>query len=324
MTEGSQPPPGPLEFGILLYPEAQLSAVLGLTDLFLVAGRCSSDSRIRISHWRAEEGAAPTRIFDSRPCAGTAPAVMILPPSMAEPIARATAAPLAAWLKGCHARGTALASVCAGAFLLGETGLLTGRRATTHWTYIQPFHERFPDVRMDGDRLLIDDGDLITAGGLMSWTDLGLKLLDRFLGPQIMLATARFLLIDPPGREQSWYSTFSPPLQHGDAAVLKAQHWLQANDAKEVSVAVLADIAGLEPRTFLRRFRRATGMTSSDYCQRLRVARAQQLLQSDNQPVEGIAWQVGYSDAGSFRKVFARITGLSPGEYRQRFRAGQV
>lgn len=316
-----------VEFGILLYPGAQQSAVLGLTDLFLIAGRRHPSQAIRVSHWQEPRGTAgggqgPVRVHDTLPGATCDPAVLILPPSMEPPITPQVAAPLASWLRRHHAGGAALASVCAGAFLLGETGLLKGRQATTHWTYVDPFRSRFPEVRTDGDRLLIDDGDIITAGGLMSWTDLGLKLLDRFLGPEIMQDTARFLLIDPPGREQSWYSAFAPRLQHGDPAVLKVQHWLQASDGREISVAALAGVAGLEPRTFLRRFRKATGLTSSDYCQRLRVSRAQPLLQSGNLPVDSIAWQVGYNDAGAFRKVFARITGLTPGEYRQRFRAG--
>ncbi|EQB16342.1 hypothetical protein L284_09505 [Novosphingobium lindaniclasticum LE124] len=181
---------------------------------------------------------------------------------------------------------------------------------------------RFPDVgRVDSDRLIIDDGDIITVGGVMAWTDLALKLVDRFLGPTIMLETARHLLVDPPGREQSYYSTFSPRLTHGDAAVLKVQHWLQATEARDVSLPTLAGQAGLEERTFLRRFQKATGFTSTDYCQRLRVGKAQELLQFSSRPIERIAWEVGYGDPSAFRKVFLRIVGLSPREFRQRFQA---
>lgn len=214
-----------------------------------------------------------------------------------------------------------LASVCAGAFLLGETGLLAGRAVTTHWTYAQALQDRFPDARVDTDRLMIDGGDIISAGGLMSWTDLGLMLVARFLGPVVMAETARMLLVDPPGREQRYYSGFVPRLTHGDAAILKAQHTLQASEGKEARLAVLATEAGLEPRTFLRRFQKATGLTATDYAQRLRVAKAQELLQFGQQPIERIAWEVGYSDPGAFRKVFLRIVGLPPGEYRQRFHA---
>ncbi len=231
------------------------------------------------------------------------------------------AAPLVDWLRERHGEGTMLASVCGGTFLLAETGLLSGRAVTTHWNYAKEFLERFPGVMLNTDRLIIDGGDIISAGGLMSWTDLGLKLVDRFLGPVVMAQTARMMLVDPPGREQRYYSGFAPRLPHGDAAVLRAQHFLQANEGRDARLATLAEHAGLEERTLLRRFQKATGLTTTEYAQRLRVAKAQELLQFGRLPVERISWEVGYSDAGAFRKIFHRIVGLTPGEYRQRFHA---
>src|SRR5690606_18401498 len=109
------------------------------------------------------------------------------------------------------------------------------------------------------------------------------------------------LLIDPPGRQQRYYSAFAPRLAHGDAAILAVQHWLQQADAKEVSLAAMAGHANMDERTFLRRFRKATGTTSTDYIQRLRVGQARQLLQTSRTPIESIAWAVGYSDPGAFR-----------------------
>ncbi|PZX46896.1 helix-turn-helix protein [Cereibacter changlensis] len=155
----------------------------------------------------------------------------------------------------------------------------------------------------------------------MSWIDLGLIVVNRFLGPMIMARTAQMMLVDLPGREQRFYSGFIPRLSHGDSAILKAQHYLQTQEGKDTRVSVLAEHAGLEERTFLRRFQKATGLTATSYAQRLRVAKSQELLQFGKQPVESIAWQVGYSDPGAFRKVFHRIVGLTPGEYRQRFSA---
>ena len=118
-----------------------------------------------------------------------------------------------------------------------------------------------------------------TPKPIMAWTDLGLKLVERFLGPVVMAQTARMMLVDPPGREQRYYSGFAPRLTHGDAAIVKAQHFLQASEGKEARLAVLAEPVGLEERTFLRRFQKATGMTATDYAQRLRIAKAQELLQ---------------------------------------------
>lgn len=314
--------------GIVLYPGAQMSAVLGLTDLFGLSERFAADGnggvpRLRVRHLRIDPATQPDVVLDSVGATGDEdPAyfdVLLLPPSLEPPIASEAAAPIAQWLCERHAQGSLLASVCGGAFVLAETGLLAGRTITTHWTYAQALQDRCPEARVDADRLIIDGGDIISAGGLMSWIDLGLILVNRFLGPMIMARTARMMLVDLPGREQRYYSGFVPRLSHGDSAILKAQHFLQAQEGREIRLAVLAEQAGLEERTFLRRFQKATGLTATHYAQRLRVAKAQELLQFTQQPVERVAWQVGYSDTGAFRKVFHRIVGLTPGEYRQRF-----
>ena len=321
---------GVTEIGIVVYPGAQLAAVLGLTDLFGIAERFAREKRedrdsplLRISQWqRSGEAGSPIRVFDTLPGAAGTPSVLILPPALGDPVAGEAAAPYSDWLRNSHGAGITLASVCAGALVLAESGVLAGRTVTTHWSYGELLRTRFPDVgRVETDRLIVDDGDIITAGGVMAWMDLGLKLVDRFLGPTIMIETARHLLVDPPGREQRYYSIFCPRLTHGDAAVLKVQHWLQATGAGDIRVATLAARAGLEERTFLRRFQKATGLTSTEYCQRLRVAKAQERLQFSTLAVDRIAWEVGYADPGAFRKVFMRIVGLTPNEFRRRFRA---
>ncbi|MFP3640598.1 GlxA family transcriptional regulator [Paraburkholderia sp. SIMBA_054] len=286
-----------IEIGIVHYPGAQLAAIHGLSDLFEVANRFVAQHQsegsafLLVSQWHARtRGKAPVRDHDKGESADRSPAVILLPPSLGGQISHDDAAPFVDWLVEHHRAGTTLGSMCGGAFLLAETGLLNGRTATTHWAHADIFRTRFPDVRLDVDRLIIDDGDIICAGGLMAWIDLGLKLVDRFLGPTIMAETARFLLVDPPGREQRYYSAFSPNLIHGDAAVLKTQHWLQA-----------------------------TGMTAIDYCQQLRVGKAREMLQFTTSSIETVAWDVGYRDVGAFRKIFSRVTGLTPGEFRRRF-----
>ncbi|EQB29636.1 hypothetical protein M529_22940 [Sphingobium ummariense RL-3] len=121
------------------------------------------------------------------------------------------------------------------------------------------------------------------------------------------------------GREQRYYSDFAPRLDHGDGAVLKVQHWLQASGATDARLSSMAAIGGLEKRTLLRRFLKATGLPTTDYCQRLRVANAQELLRSSVLPIDRIAWEEGYADTSWFRKLYTRIVGLTPGEYRLRF-----
>ena len=320
----------PIEIGILLYPGGQMAAVLGLTDLFCVADELAREKSgdldtplLRVSHWQKEsQDKAPARAFDTVPGAAGTPAVLIIPPALGDPISRDAAGLYADWLRDSHGAGITLASICAGALVLGEAGVLANRMVTTHWGYGDLIQTRFPELAgVETDRLIVDDGDIITAGGVMAWTDLGLKLVDRFLGPTIMIGTARHLVIDPPGREQRYYSTFAPKLMHGDAAVLKVQHWLQETGAKETSLRALAAQAGLEERTFLRRFQKATDMTTTEYIQRLRVGKAQELLQFSASPVDRIAWEVGYANPGAFRKVFTRIVGLTPNAFRRRFHA---
>jgi transcriptional regulator GlxA family with amidase domain len=312
------------EVGLLLYPGVQLAAVHGLTDLFLTANRVLRDDGIaqdpiEVSHWRIEApGTAPARVYASCETAPGPLAALAIPPTLEAPPSAELAETYRDWLRGEHARGVAISSVCAGTFLLAGAGLLDGRRATTHWMHAEAFRVRFPRVRLEVEHLLADEGDVLTAGGVMAWTDLGLRLVERLRGGAAMIGTARALLIDPPGRQQRFYSKFVPPMDHGDTAILKAQLLLQEDHGREPSLAALTDHVGLEERTFLRRFRAATGLTMTGYAQALRVARAQELLQLTDGSADQIAWEVGYADPASFRKAFTRLIGLSPSAYRRR------
>lgn len=316
------------EIGLLLYPGAQTSAVTGLTDLFIVANRLSAERggpsarELRASHWRVQADTDQLkRVFDTHQHLGEHErlAALILPPSLdAEPCGK-TYRSHARWITSQHAQGTVVCSICAGAFLLAETGLLNGRSATTHWVHADRLSQLFPEIRVNSDKLMIDDGDVITAGGLMAWVDLGLQLIQRWIGPSIMMATAHFFLVDAAGREQRFYSPFAPRLEHGDAAALQVQHWLQLHYAERVTVDAMAVRAKLGERTFLRRFRNATGLKPNEYLQHVRIAKAREALEFSMQSVNEIAWKIGYEDPGAFRKIFNRIVGLSPGEYRKRF-----
>ncbi len=161
--------------------------------------------------------------------------------------------------------------------------------------------------------------DVITAGGVLAWADLGLSLVERLLGRTVMRSTARFMLMDPPDASSASIGEFSPPLQHGDKAILAIQHWLQANSTRRCSVGELADRIHLGSRTFLRRFVKATGMKPSEYQQKLRMARSRELLEFTRDTVEQVAVKAGYEDPGGFRRIFKRTIGLSPAEYRRRF-----
>ncbi|AKA22174.1 GlxA family transcriptional regulator [Pseudomonas chlororaphis] len=313
------------ELGVLIYPGAQMAAVHGLTDLFGVANRIAAEQQsaqlplLRISHWQARADQPPLRSYDSHPGPDGSLLAVLIPPSVAGFSQAQASQALIHWLRQQHANGATLGGVCVGSILMAESGLLDGRSATTHWTSAKQFAERYPHVRLNADKPIVDDGDLITTAGLMAWSELGLRLVDRLLGPSIASGTARFLVIEHSDSASQCGSNFAPILGHGDAAILKVQHWLQANGAVEVSLAGMAQQAGLEERTFLRRFRAATGLKPTEYCQHLRVGKAREMLEFTNGTIDHIAWTVGYQDPGAFRAIFKKITGLAPSEYRTRF-----
>ncbi|MEW9624467.1 GlxA family transcriptional regulator [Rhodanobacter geophilus] len=316
-----------LEIGLVCDAGTSLAGVHGLTDLFTYAAEMSAKLRgnggstsIRIVHWLARDGESNViSATDSHPWLPHAPNVLILPGNLRATQQSLASSALIPWLRQHHAAGVVMAAVCGGVFLLAETGLLTGRQATTHWALADHFAARFPDVLVESDRMVIDYGDVMTAGGVLAWADLGLRLTERFLGLTVMLETARYMLVDPPGREQRFYSDFNPKTKHGDAAILKVQQWLWTQRECSLSVADIADYACLQPRTLLRRFTSATGMRPSEYQQRLRVTRAREMLEFSRRSIDDIAESIGYDDTGSFRRVFHKIMGLTPSDYRRRF-----
>lgn len=312
--------------GILLYHGVLLSAVHGLSEQFTIANVIAQRQGlqgvdIRISHWQPDKNGKMLCAYDSAPDLGVSlPDIVLVPPSMQEnPLRDVDLAPVSKWLAGRHTAGAVIGSVCAGSFLLAEAGLLDGRAATTHWQYAEKMASAYPSVKVDGEKLLIEDGDIITAGGMMSWTDLGLRIIHRLMGSSIMMDVARFMLVDPPGREQRYYSRFSPRLDHGDDAILKVQHWLQKNGAHDVTVEMMAKTAAMELRTFMRRFQKATGLRPTEYSQHMRIGKAREMLEQTRRSIEQISWDAGYADTSAFRKVFFKLTGLTPGDYRSRF-----
>ena len=314
-----------VELGVLIYQGAQLAAVHGLTDLFGVANRIAAEHEsaqlplLRVSHWQVDAHGTPARTFESHPGPEQPMMAVLVPPSIAEFTEDQAPPALLEWLRLQHAGGTVLGGVCIGSIMLARSGLLDGRSATTHWSSAKSFAACYPAVRLEADKPIVDDGDLITSAGLMAWSELGLRLVDRLMGPSVAADTARFLVIEHSASASQCGSNFAPILRHGDGAVLKVQHWLQASGAVDVSVAAMAQEANLEERTFLRRFRNATGLKPTEYCQHLRVGKARQMLEFTNGTIDHIAWTVGYQDPGAFRTIFKKITGLSPSDYRNRF-----
>jgi transcriptional regulator GlxA family with amidase domain len=229
---------------------------------------------------------------------------------------------LVAWIRTMHDRGATVCSACSGGMLTAETGLLDGHEATTHWVTEAYFREHHPDVVLRLDEALVVSGEggrLVTSGAATAWHDLAMYLVARHVGPATAQALARFHLVQWHRGGQGAYQVFDPGTDHGDAVVLAAQRWIADNYAVAAPVAEMVRRSGLSSRTFKRRFRAATGETTISYVQRIRVERAKRGLETGSVPIEEISWAVGYEDAASFRRLFKRVTGLTPGEYRRRF-----
>jgi transcriptional regulator GlxA family with amidase domain len=315
------------EIGIVLYPGVQAACVHGLTDLFEIATNIARDHQrdsrfpLRVTHWQPAHSRDTelSCVYDSDPRGNPQPRILIIPPTMVDLPDPDIPAGVVSWLRSRHAEGAKLVSVCSGAFILAETGLVTERSVSTHRICAEALAKRFPEITVDTNQRIIDDDDIMTAGGFLAWVDVGLLLVDKILGSAVRVETARFILTDPAASEARYFPGFAPRQTHGDTAVLKAQEWVHIRDGRDVSLASMAAAAGLERRTFLRRFANATGMTPIEYCRAVRIARARELLESGNTPQKEIAQSLGYKDVASFARVFRKVTGSAPGAHRKRF-----
>jgi transcriptional regulator GlxA family with amidase domain len=224
-----------------------------------------------------------------------------------------------AWVRKMFRAGADVASVCTGAFVLGEAGLLDGRSVTTHWAFQGLLAERYPKASIEPQAIVVDQGRVCTAGGATSFINLVLFLVERHLGKEAAFAASRMFLIDVNKSPQGAYAIFSPQKNHGDAEILRAQEIIERDQGRASTVDTLAQRIAMTKRTFTRRFKSATGNTPSAYIQRVRVEAAKRALEQSRAPLHAVAGDVGYLDVVAFRKTFARWTGLTPAAYRQRY-----
>lgn len=227
-----------------------------------------------------------------------------------------------AWLVERYRDGALVCAACTGVQLLAETGLLDGEAATTHWAYADGLHAMRPQIDLQADKVLVEAGDgrrLITSGSHATWYDLILHVVARTAGRQAALQIAKFFLVQWHTDGQAPYMTFRENLKHGDALVRHAQEWLQTHFSQPAPVTAIEALAGIAPRSFKRRFREATGLSPLAYVQQLRIDRAKSMLESGDLAIDAIGWRVGYEDVAFFNRLFKRITGLTPGQYRRKF-----
>lgn len=253
------------------------------------------------------------------------PGLIIIPDLHLDPDASAPEmfTPIAQWIRHAHEHGALTASVCSGALLLAETGLLNGIDATTHWAYSGVMSQRFPHIRMRQERILVPAGDghrIITAGGASAWGDLLLYLIARIAGPEEARRIAKIYLIEPHSQGQMCYASLAAGRQHTDHIVADAQVWAAEHYDNRNPVQAMAQASKLSRRSFLRRFRRATGQSPLQYVQTLRVEEAKQMLETSDAAIDDIAAEIGYGEPSSFRAAFRKHVGITASAYRKKWR----
>ena len=228
---------------------------------------------------------------------------------------------LVRWITARAAAARRVASVCSGAFLLAQAGLLDGRRAVTHWHRCAEFVRRFPAVRLEPDPIFVRDGNIWTSAGVTAGIDLALALVEEDLDRRDALKVARHLVVflKRPGGQAQYSATLA--LQHGDARFERLHAWVADNLRRDLSVASLAQAASMSERSFVRHYRRATGMTPARAIERIRVEAARQVLEQ-GLPVKRVAARCGFGSEETMRRSFLRLLGATPAGYRERFASG--
>ncbi len=223
------------------------------------------------------------------------------------------------WLKRWRKREAIIASVCSGVGLVAAAGMLDGKRATTHWSLADRFRQKYPKVKWTPELMVTEDGNFYCGGGVNASLDLALYLVERMCGHEIGVQSAKALLIETPRAWQAGFSIVPLKTEHSDRTISAAQEWLHENFHKNIPLEAAAERVGMSLRNFVRRFKQATGDAPLAYLQKLRVAAAKRLLESDHRTMQEIGEAVGYQDVAFFRALFHRHTGVSPSAYRRRF-----
>lgn len=226
---------------------------------------------------------------------------------------------LIGWIKAQHQRRASLASICVGAFMLAETGLLNGKVATTNWMFADAFRAQFPEVEMQDDKIIIDQDRLYSCGGAFSFTTFVMYLIEKFWGREAALVTSKILMINLHEQPQSAFSIFRLQHDHADDVIGKIQAQIEKNFQRPLSVEAMAGDANMSLRNFIRRFEKATGNTPLEYLQRVRVEAAKKMLEKGKLGIEQVARQCGYEDMNFFRKIFRRHVAMTPQEYQQKY-----
>ena len=231
------------------------------------------------------------------------------------------------WIRRRYQQGTELYSACSGSILLAESGLLDGRSATSHWGYEDMFRREYPRVIFDpASNLVYADASarIVTAGGTTSWHDLALHIIARHASPGEALRIAKVYLLKWHPEGQLPYTGLVRRAPHADSVVKQCENWMQEHYREIDAIRQIVELSEVPERSLKRRFKAATGTTLIGHLQNLRVEEAKNLLEQGDMPIDEISDAVGYTDISFFRRLFKRLTGLPPGQYRRMFKPLEI
>ncbi|MBX2927820.1 MAG: helix-turn-helix domain-containing protein [Saprospiraceae bacterium] len=226
------------------------------------------------------------------------------------------------WIVQQRKRGAELASLCLGAFLLASSGLLDGRKCSTHWAFVNEFRKMFPAVQLRDGAVITDEQGIYSSGGANSYWNLLLYLVEKYTDRDTAILAAKYFAVDIDRESQSAFMMFSGQKNHVDTQILQAQEFIEQRFSEKISVEELADAIAVGRRSFERRFKKATGNTVLEYLQRVKIEAAKRSFESSRKNVNEVMFDVGYTDTKAFRDVFKKITGLTPVEYRNKYNKG--
>ncbi len=224
------------------------------------------------------------------------------------------------WVRKSFKRGAHVSSLCSGAFVLGASGILNGKRATTHWIYADEFRRRFPKVTLQERRVIVDEGDIVTCGGATTFLNLVIYLIEKYFDHDLAVHASKMFLIDMDRPSQLPFKLHLLPPAHGEPAIARIEAFLAEHLRDDLKIEAVAKKAGMSVRNFSRRFKNATGEAFTGYLQKLRIESAKRLFESTNLSASEIIDRVGYRDDRSFRRLFKQYTGVTTTGYRNKFR----
>ncbi|RRB01220.1 GlxA family transcriptional regulator [Larkinella rosea] len=228
------------------------------------------------------------------------------------------------WIKKQYKDGAEVASMCTGAFLLASSGLLDGKKCSTHWSAADTFRNQYPRVQLQADQLITDENGIYTNGGAYSFLNLVIYLVEKYYDRPTAIYCSKIFQIEMDRNSQSAFTIFTGQKLHGDDMVQQAQSYIESKLHEKISVEDLSARFSVGRRNFDRRFIKATGNTPIEYAQRVKIESAKKALETSRKTVNEVMYEVGYSDVKAFREVFRKITGLSPLEYRAKYNKDAV